>query len=140
MIHYQLACDQDHTFEGWFRNSEAFDQQARRKLVICPACGSAKVGKAPMAPSVTHKGAKKRTERLANLQKETVAQLGQLREFIETNFEDVGHDFAESARKIHYGETESRSIYGEASEEEAEVLEEEGILFGRIPWARSKPI
>ncbi|MEQ8371015.1 MAG: DUF1178 family protein [Alphaproteobacteria bacterium] len=139
MIHYQLTCHQDHDFEGWFRSSEAFDQQAKRKLIACPLCGSTDVGKAPMAPRIARGPAAERSQKLANIQKEMVASLGKLRRHIEENFENVGPDFVDTARKIHYGEADSRAIYGEASDDEAAALEEEGIPFGRIPWARGKP-
>jgi hypothetical protein len=50
MIRYALSCDQGHSFESWFQNSAAYDMQAKRALVTCPVCGSAKVEKAMMAP------------------------------------------------------------------------------------------
>jgi hypothetical protein len=53
MIRYALNCEQGHTFESWFQNSTAYDKQAKRKLVMCPICGSAKVEKAIMAPRLT---------------------------------------------------------------------------------------
>ena len=60
--------------------------------------------------------------------------LQELRKQVESNCDYVGDQFAEEARKIHYGETEERGIYGEASDAEAEALQEEGIEVGRIPW------
>lgn len=61
--------------------------------------------------------------------------LVEVRRHVEQNADYVGPKFADEARKIHYGETEERSIYGEATEAESEELAEEGIEFGRIPWA-----
>ena len=55
MIRYSLRCDRDHAFESWFQSSAAYDSQVRRKLVTCPACGSAKVEKAIMAPRIVGK-------------------------------------------------------------------------------------
>lgn len=46
---------------------------------------------------------------------------------VKENCDDVGKDFPEEARRIHYGEAEERGIYGEASQEEAEDLKDEGI-------------
>ena len=53
MIRYALNCEQGHTFESWFQNSAAYDEQAKRGLVACPICGSAKVEKAIMAPRLS---------------------------------------------------------------------------------------
>jgi hypothetical protein len=61
--------------------------------------------------------------------------LAEVRRKIEENFDHVGPAFAEEARKIHYGEADPRNIYGETSDEDAEALREEGVSFGRIPWA-----
>jgi hypothetical protein len=60
--------------------------------------------------------------------------LGELRKKIEDNCDYVGPQFPEEARKIHYGETEARNIYGEATPEEAEKLADEGVEFGKVPW------
>ena len=60
--------------------------------------------------------------------------LQELRRHVEESFDYVGPEFAEEARKIHYGETGERPIYGETSEEEAAALEEEGVSVSRIPW------
>ena len=56
-----------------------------------------------------------------------------LRKYVEENAENVGRKFPEEARKIHYGETEERPIYGEASLEEAKELIEEGIDVAPLP-------
>jgi hypothetical protein len=55
MIRYALQCDRNHEFESWFQNSSAYDKQAKRSLVTCPVCGSAKVEKAIMAPRLAQK-------------------------------------------------------------------------------------
>ena len=62
------------------------------------------------------------------------AMLRHMRTEVEKNCDYVGADFAEEARKIHHGETEARGIFGEATEDEAEALREEGIDIARIPW------
>ncbi|NKB56082.1 MAG: DUF1178 family protein [Alphaproteobacteria bacterium] len=130
MISYNLRCAKDHVFEAWFQNSAAYEEQVGKKTVACPTCGSKKVEKSIMAPSVARSGG-----RSDDLTPEKMAgMLVKLRETVEENCDYVGGEFPEEARKIHYGETEHRDIYGEASEQEAEELAEEGIEFGRIPW------
>jgi len=167
MIRYALNCDQGHNFESWFANSSAFDKQAKRGLVTCPICGSAKVEKAIMAPnlasnlagSLGHSGtAEPRTPTptppaspppqaapmppnptktpvamMSSAERELRHKLKELRDHITKNAHYVGPRFPEEARKIHYGEAEHRSIYGEASPEEAQQLHEEGIEFHPLP-------
>jgi hypothetical protein len=160
MIKYALRCEREHEFESWFKNSAAYDSQRKRGLIACPACGSAKVEKAIMAPRLA-RGESADAEPLpaaaapptpalpmpmpfAPPGKGTVAimspqerelrkKLKELREHIVKNADYVGQRFPEQARKIHYGETERRSIYGEASPEEAKELHEEGIAFHPLP-------
>lgn len=127
MILYDLRCGQDHSFEGWFRDSKAYDSQRRAGRVVCPACGDKKVRKAPMAPRVAK-------SRSGASEAEALAALRQMRKQVEANCDYVGERFAEEARKIHYGETEKRGIYGEASESASKELADEGIEVGRIPW------
>jgi hypothetical protein len=126
MIRYELRCRSDHAFEGWFRDSAGFDEQASSGELSCPVCGDSDIGKAPMAPSVVRGG------RSAPADPMTV--LRALRRAVETNCEHVGERFAEEARRIHYGEAESRGIYGSASREETAALEDEGIEVSAIPW------
>lgn len=141
MIRYSLECHKNHTFEGWFKDSADFDRQARRKLVTCPACGSAKVTKALMAPSVSTRRSKSKevavanTEATAEIRKkqELLALMRRLRAEVEKNAEYVGPRFAEEARKMHYEEAEKRGIYGEATTDEARDLHEEGIEFYPMP-------
>ena len=159
MIRYALACDQGHTFESWFQNSAAYDKQAKRGLVTCPHCGSAKVEKALMAPRLS--GTKKRgrisaptheapaaaqvpatvptpdapapVAMVSPQEREFRKKLRELREHLTKNADYVGQKFPEEARKMHYGEVEHRSIYGEASPQDAKELHEEGIEFHPLP-------
>jgi len=145
VIHYSLVCDKNHTFESWFQNSAAYDKQVKRKLVTCPMCGSAKVEKAIMAPRLARKD--KSTSVVAPVEsevstpvamvspeeKELRAKLKELRDHLTANADNVGKKFPEEARKMHYGETEHRSIYGEATLEDAKELHEEGIDFHPLP-------
>jgi hypothetical protein len=147
MIRYALACENRHVFESWFQNSAAYDKQAKRGLVICPTCGSVKVEKAIMAPALGRRGRKDTsTEAAAPVTQEKTpvamvspeerqmrAKLRELRDHLTKNSDYVGPKFPEEARKMHYGEIEHRSIYGEASAEEAKTLHEEGIEFHPLP-------
>ena len=53
MIKYQLICDQNHEFEGWFQGSAAFDEQAANGLLRCPLCDSDQVKRALMTPNLS---------------------------------------------------------------------------------------
>ena len=135
MIRFALICEHEHEFEGWFRSNDDFDTQKKRGFVDCPTCGSHKVQKALMAPAVST-ARKQETIALAmgEAQKQALAQLKAMAEKVRENADYVGDKFAEEARKIHYGESDKRGIYGETSEEEADALADEGIEFGRLPW------
>jgi hypothetical protein len=152
MIRYALTCDQGHQFESWFQNSAAYDKQTKRALVTCPVCGSAKVAKAIMAPRLANgnapeppaalppapatppaPSAKAQVAMISPGERELRQKLKELRDHITKNANYVGPRFPEEARKIHYGETDRRSIYGEASADEAKELHEEGIEFHPLP-------
>jgi hypothetical protein len=155
VIRYALVCHKGHDFESWFQNSAAYDKQAKRGLVTCPHCGSEKVEKAIMAPRVkTTKRGKRTAEAVAEpvaadapapveanqqvafmspQEVELRAKLKELREHLTSNAENVGRKFPEEARRMHYGEIEHRSIYGEASAEDAKELADEGIEFHPLP-------
>lgn len=134
MIHFSLQCDGDHVFDAWFRNNEDFETQTARRLVECPHCGSSNVSKALMAPSVST-GRKREQIALAmgEEQKRVLTQLKELAEKVKQEAEHVGDKFAEEARKIHFGETEARGIYGQATPDEARALIEDGVEFMPIP-------
>lgn len=149
MILFDLNCDEGHRFEAWFRNGASFDEQAAAGAIVCPSCGGTQVSKAPMAPHITR--ATRRSESSAPEQghdnsadsppatPESVArrvrgELEALRRHVETSCDYVGSEFAEEARRIHYGEAGPRNIYGETSERQAQEMESEGIEFRRIPW------
>ena len=157
MILYTLVCDNKHSFESWFANSAAYDKQLARGLVSCPVCNSAKVEKAIMAPSLGRSSRQSATapepaaaeEPAASPQatpapkapvammsppeREFRAKLKELRDHLTKSADYVGGKFPEEARKMHYGEIEHRSIYGEASADDAKALHEEGIEFHPLP-------
>lgn len=134
MIRFSLSCDKDHDFEAWFRSNDDFDTQKRRGLVECPACGSKKVEKALMAPAVsTGRKRDKIALAMGEQQKKAMAEIRALADKIRENADYVGPKFAEEARKIHFGEADARGIYGEATQEEAESLAEDGVGFMPLP-------
>lgn len=133
MIRFALLCDHGHEFDAWFASGDAYESQAGAHAVICPCCGSRGVRKAPMAPAVAKRRAEASGDPAAGERKKTYALLKGLRAHIEANAENVGPGFPEKARKMHYGEVEPRSIYGEASLEEARSLQEEGIPALPLP-------
>jgi hypothetical protein len=149
MIVYELRCTAGHGFEAWFRNSDAYDLQHAAHQISCPICGIDDVSKAPMAPRI----AKSReavpiqnTPALAQgapggqfspeQMRMVMSKIAELNKHIAETCDYVGKNFAEEARKIHYGEAEHREIYGEATPNEAEELREEGIAVASVPWIK----
>lgn len=134
MIRYSLACEQEHAFDGWFRNADDYDTQKKRGFLTCPVCNSAKVDKALMAPAVsTAKKQEKIALAMNEQQKQLMAQLKDMAKQVRDNADYVGDKFAEEARKIHFGETEARGIYGEASIDEVQGLVEDGVEIMPLP-------
>ena len=130
MIRYQLVCKKNHGFEGWFRDSAAYDTQAKKGLLSCPTCNSKSVKKAPMAPAVSKKSELAEAATKAKAMREWVTQV---RAQVERDAEYVGDRFADEARAIHLGDAKERQIYGEASLKDARDLIEEGIPVAPIP-------
>ena len=181
MIKYQLICDQNHEFEGWFQSSAAYDEQVANGLLCCPLCDSDQVKRALMAPNLASPKRRKsavpsasdqlpaaepgalapapatsapsaspRLGHAAPLGRSRVmqaeqgqafgaalAELRQLRQMITKECRHVGNNFAEEARKIHYGESEAKGIYGQTTQEERDSLKDEGIEIFDMPWVPS---
>ena len=165
MLRYALVCDQGHEFEGWFRDSAGFDDQAMRSLLSCPICGSGHVAKAIMAPSVARRDREAAQPQahdtyaatlsgtppgnapamaagpanpapvalISEEEKGLRAAFKALRAHVETHAENVGTDFAATARQIHEGEIEPKSIYGVATPDEVSALLEDGIEAHPLP-------
>lgn len=134
MIRFSLCCDREHDFDGWFRDNADFDKQKKRGLVTCPVCNSAKVEKALMAPSV--QTARKREKVALGMnaeQKQLMGKLKELTDKVKQNADYVGDKFPEEARKIHFGETDPRGIYGEASPTEVKELLDDGVGIMPLP-------
>jgi len=149
MIRYNLRCERGHAFESWFQSSAAYESQEKRKLVNCPACGSAKVERAIMAPQIVSKKSRdttppepaaateatapSSTPLMMAQERELRAKIKELRDHIVKNADNVGEKFPNEARKMHYGDIEHRPIYGEASPDEARSLIEEGVEVSPLP-------
>ena len=166
MIVFDLTCAQGHVFEGWFRDSAAFEVQKTAGDIVCPVCADCAVTKAPMAPNLATRGRSEEVEaveavkpalpkptmrdrrsreevfhappvgatgRAAQLAAEAAQALRALREEVKKSCDYVGDKFAEEARKMHYGEAEQRSIYGETTFDEAKELRDEGIEIQPLP-------
>ncbi|HVX98329.1 MAG TPA: DUF1178 family protein [Pseudorhodoplanes sp.] len=153
MIRYALICDKKHEFEAWFSNSADYARQRKRNLVECPICASVKIDKAIMAPAIASRPTEHETivanepalaekagetatpvAMMSPQERELRRKLKELREHIIRTADNVGKRFPEEARKMHYGEIEHRSIYGEASAEDVKDMLEEGIEFHPLPF------
>jgi hypothetical protein len=138
MIVYDLVCTHGHRFEGWFASGDAFAEQRARSLVACPICNDAAIERLPSArvnvsksapPAPPSSTAPSPSPAAAGLPAE---MLGKLREMVKQT-ENVGRRFPEEARRIHYDEAPARPIRGQASAEEAQALDDEGIAFSPVP-------
>jgi hypothetical protein len=129
MIIFNLHCQEGHQFEGWFQDHDAFQDQLGSGLIQCPQCGSFQVSQRLSTGGVV----KARED--GGTPRDPRALLKALQEVIETNFEDVGPQFANTALKIHYGVEEARNIRGTTTESEEQTLKEEGVQFYKIPIA-----
>jgi len=127
MIVFDLRCVKDHRFEGWFASSEEFERQLAAGQVSCPYCDDTRIEKAP-SPVAIKKSPSSPSNREAALQAWT-----QLCRYVQDNFEDMGHDFAKEALKIHCGLADERQIRGVTTAAEEETLREEGVPFAKIP-------
>ncbi len=161
MIAFDLQCDLNHQFEGWFGSNDDFEKQLAQGLVVCPICGSQHVRKRLSAPNIGRKGNQlenpvphavktgvpnnnddtavvSNSPQMPAPMREMIGKLAEAQSEALEKSEWVGREFAEEARAIHYGETEDRVIHGEATPQEADSLAEEGIaatplLFPYVP-------
>lgn len=121
---YNLTCEHDHRFEGWFSSEEDYVAQSEVQQIACPMCDNRVIRKLPSAPRLSLSGSQSepQDEKL-QIQK----QIMNVVRHIIANTEDVGARFAEEARRIHYKETPERAIRGTATVQEFEALSEEGV-------------
>jgi hypothetical protein len=148
MIRYTLRCSSDHEFESWFANGAAYDRMAATALLDCPVCGDTRVSKALMTPAVAKApGVKGRPDAATAtapappqqatagpMPAQLLAVLQRMRAEVEKTCDYVGPDFAEEARRMHRGEAAERAIYGEATDDEAADLRDDGIEVAHMPW------
>jgi hypothetical protein len=142
MIRYALRCPSGHQFDAWFRDSDAFESLSAAGRVACALCGASEIEKALMAPSVRGEessgaqdaGNPEPSAALSEPASPSERALAGLRRYLSTHSDYVGRTFAEEARRIHLGETEARSIWGEATPEDARALREEGVPVAPLPW------
>ena len=135
MIVFNLVCSEcEYPFEGWFDDTTSFNSQKKRKLINCPNCESSNVSKTLVAPNVS----KKSNSKPAKNKKTLASNIKKIRKIVEKNFDYVGDNFFEEAKKIKYGETKDRPIYGEATIEETKELIEEEINITPLPFQSNK--
>jgi len=143
MIIFDLACTQGHQFEGWFKSQQDYDSQLSRGFVACPYCSSLEVRRVPSAVHLA-KPANEPTPTAdvpaIEIREGMLTAYRQLASAMMSNCEDVGKDFSEEARKIHYRAAPERSIRGEASAADYEALREEGIEVFRLPVVKKEDL
>lgn len=143
MVVYDLICEKNHRFEGWFPSFEGYQEQAAQGQISCPTCGTAEVEKLPHACAVHTKQHKQQTKRgQAQVQETPLPSMSEaevkevllrLHHYVRENFEDVGPRFAEEARQIFYGKVKERPIHGTSTSEERQELDEDGIPYTTLP-------
>lgn len=157
MILFDLKCSKGHVFESWFKDGETFSMLAGAGQLACPHCQDTTIDKAPMAPRILKGGLSKisltpeenpqpASEEVEEIQQEitfeeawnAIRKLEAIRKEIEKRFDDVGEKFPEKARRMHYGEEETRNITGTATLEEVQELQEEGIDVIAVPGPAKK--
>lgn len=127
MIIFDLRCANTHQFEGWFESGEDCQQQLAGGRIACPICDDIRIERV-LSPVAIRRNA------ASTYDHASVRQAWQnLCRYVHENFEDVGHDFAKEALKLHYGQAEERNIRGVTTEPEEEMLKEEGVPFVKIP-------
>ncbi len=136
MIAYDLACENEHIFEAWFKDSASFEDQKEKGMIVCPICGSSSIRKHPSSFAIL-KGSQSNSE--GNKQTDIALEiLKKVQDYVINNTEDVGIKFTETALKMHYGLMEPKNIRGVATEEQEKILKDEGIDFFKIPVPKKR--
>ena len=136
MILFDLKCSNSHNFEAWFKDSDEFIKQQKKSLISCPICEDQNIVKSLMAPNLNKKTNSKSNKKVIN--KTLINKISKYKKIVEENFDYVGSNFTEEAKKIKYGEADDRAIYGEADLKQAKELIEEEIEFHPLPWTSDK--
>ena len=136
MIVFNLICNIcSAEFEGWFESAKEFDNQKRKNIINCPSCNSTSIIKSLAAPNLP---AKNNSKKNIQLKMAVSNNIKKYKKIIEKNFDYVGEQLTEEAKKMKYGEKEERPIYGEATIEQTRELAEEEINVVPLPWAPTK--
>jgi hypothetical protein len=138
MIKYNLKCKRKHEFESWFSDSKEFEKLKSKKMIECIFCKTKSIEKSIMAPSVLNQEQKQRNKKSIKYIKKIQKDLLKMRNFVEKNFEYVGNNFSREVRNVYYDKRKNKNIYGKATPEETQELEEEGIKLTAIPWIDNK--
>ena len=138
MIKYNLKCKHKHEFESWFLDSKEFEKLKSKKMIECIFCKTKSIEKSIMAPSVLSQEQKQKNQKSIKYIKKIQKDLLKMRNFVEKNFEYVGNNFPREVRNIYYDKRKNKNIYGKATPEETQELEEEGIKLTAIPWIDNK--
>ena len=138
MIKYILKCKNKHEFESWFSDSKEFEKLKSKKIIECTFCGTKKVQKTIMSPSIVGKHQKGKSTKSLRYIKKIRQELLKMRNFVEKNFKYVGDNLPREVRKVYYDKNKNKNIYGKATSEEVDELREEGIELTTIPWIENK--
>jgi len=134
MIAFDLQCINDHTFEGWFEDNKAYEDQEKKGMITCPICNDSRVTKILSSFAIRSSTGRTDTHNQIPHHLDAITEASrQIADYVEENFDNVGADFTKEALKIHYGVTEPRNIRGVSTENEEETLKSEGIEFYKIP-------
>lgn len=135
MIIYDLECEKNHKFEGWFNDRASFEEQKKNRLITCPVCGSFDISMVPSSVAIMGKDARgSSVSDPGSMSPEKAARM--FYEYVDKTFEDVGDKFANVATKIHRGEENRRNIKGITTKDEEETLREEGVPFVKVPMPK----
>ena len=136
MIVFNLSCKEcNFEFEGWFDSTREYERQNKQNLINCPSCSGNHIKKSLMTPNLTKKT---NSKKINNSSKTVINKIEKYKKIIENNFDYVGENFTEEAKKMKYGEIDDRPIYGEANLEQTKELVEEEIDVVPLPWRSSK--
>ena len=138
MINYNLKCKRKHEFESWFSDSKEFEKLKSKKMIECIFCKTKSIEKSIMAPNILSKEQKQKNQKSTKYIKKIQKDLLKIRNFVEKNFEYVGNNFPREVRNVYYDKRKNENIYGRATPEETQELEEEGIELTAIPWIDNK--
>ena len=138
MIKYNLKCKHKHEFESWSLDSKEFEKLKSKKMIECIFCKTKSIEKSIMAPSVLSQEQKQKNQKSIKYIKKVQKDLLKMQNFVKKNFEYVGNNFPREVRNVYYDKRKNKNIYGKATLEETQELEEEGIELTAIPWIDNK--